>query len=79
MDEHRLESFLINQIYRTGDIGDYFDTTVTFGDPFEKYERSYYATSYTFTIWGRTVRARIKKFYNTAEDVLLYETNEFFI
>ena len=77
VDEHREESFLINQIYRTGDVGDYFDTTVTFGDPL-KNMKEVIMPQVTHSRFGEEPgRARIKKFYNTVEDAFFMRPTSF--
>ena len=77
VDEHRLESYLINQIYRTGDIGDYFDTSVTFGDPL-KNMKEVIMPQVTHSRFGEEPgRARIKKFYNSVENAYFMRPTSF--
>ena len=77
VDEHRLESYLINQIYRTGDIGNYFDTSVTFGDPL-KNMKEVIMPQVTHSRFGEEPgRARIKKFYNSVENAYFMKPSSF--
>ena len=77
VDEHRLESYLINQIYRTGEIGDYFDTTVTFGDPL-KNMKEVIMPQVTHSRFGEEPgRARIKKYYTSVEDAFFMRPSSF--